>query len=122
VTIASPVTDRAPVQIVRSYLVAFVQEDLARCVSFYADDGWIQFPSGKFVGPIDVEHWHRQRFAARMRLLKVRSIDAQGELVTVKADVTSQVLLGMKIQRLPIRVTLRLENGLIKEVRFSLAP
>jgi ketosteroid isomerase-like protein len=103
----------------RAYLDAFAARDLERCLGFYAEDASIDFQLGSFQGRKGIEQWHRDRFAANLRLLELESITVRDDTVVVDAIAASDRLAAWKIKRLSGRVTLRFEDLRIVEARFA---
>jgi limonene-1,2-epoxide hydrolase len=105
--------------LVRAYLKAFEERDLDRCVDFYADDATIDFQIGVFQGEQAIEKWHRDRFAADFKIVRVDGIAVQGSSVVLEAFASSKRLRTWKLSRLGGKATFRFEGGKIKEARFS---
>jgi hypothetical protein len=106
--------------VVRAYLAAFEARDLAACVSFYADDATIGFQLSTFRGRGDVEEWHRRRFAAEARVLRVERVACEEGRAVVDAVATSRKLRAWKIADLRGRVELEFADGKIARAQFGL--
>ena len=109
-----------PKGIVGAYLDAVAKYDLTQSVSFFADDSTLSFMNGVFRGQKAIEDWHRDRFAAELEFVKLDSIKAKGDTVTVDGSVTSKKLKAWKIGKLAGRATFKVQDGKIKETKFSL--
>jgi hypothetical protein len=120
VTVGQPLNDTAPRAVVTAYLEALTQGDVARCVDMYAADGCIHWPAGRVFGRANLEHWHQQRFAARLRVTEVRSMRVDESRVTVAITVTSGLLASARIPHLALRAILLVEGGRINDLSFGL--
>ena len=106
--------------LVRAYLAAFEARDVATCVAFYADDATIGFHLSPVRGRGDVEEWHRRRFAAEARVLRVERIACHDDRALVDAVATSRTLRAWKIPDLRGRVELLFAGGKIARAQFGL--
>ncbi len=104
---------------VESYLQAFDARDLPRCIEFYNDDAILTFGPGLFRGRQAIEQWHKDRFAADMRILKLEDIEVHGSTVTIRGVVTSKKLKLFKVGSLGGTGTFVVQQGKIKELRFE---
>jgi len=109
-----------PRAIIQAYLQAARDRDLGGCVGFYAPDAKLTFMSGVFLGTKAIEEWHQERFAADLQFVRIDSVRAKGDVVTVDAVVTSKRLQAWKIGSLGGRATFHLQDGKIKETSFGL--
>jgi len=109
-----------PKALVQSYLDAAQTRDVAACVRHYATDATLTFMSGVFEGAAAIEEWHKERFAANMRFVRIDSIKVKGEVVTVDAVITSDRLKAWKLGSLGGRATFRVRDGQIKETSFGM--
>jgi len=106
--------------LVLDYLKAFDSRDLGRCLSFCNDDATFHFLWRSFRGLKGIEKWHRERFAADLRVTRVVDISEEGNTVNVDVIVTSNKLKARKVNQVAGRIALRLERGALKDVKFSL--
>jgi SAM-dependent methyltransferase len=106
--------------LVLDYLKAFASRDMARCLSFCNEDATFHFMWRSFRGLKGIEKWHRDRFAADLRVARVADISVEGNTVTVDVIVTSNRLKARKVNQVGGRITLRLERGALKDVKFGL--
>ena len=111
---------RNPRAVAASYLAAAESRDVAACVLHYAPDATLTFMSGVFEGRAAIEDWHKERFAANMRFVRVDAIKVKADVVTVDAVITSDRLKAWKLSSLGGRATFRVRDGLIKETTFGL--
>ena len=102
-----------------AYLDAFEARDLARCLDFYADDATLIFQTGHYEGKEAIERWHRDRFAADLRLVHLDGISVRGDSVKIDATATSNRLRAWKVPSIHGTVTLTFDNGKIKEAMFG---
>src|SRR5438105_2435465 len=100
----------------RDYLSAFADRNLDNCLTFFGDDAVIVLVK-RFVGRQAIADWHRQRFSAEVRILNVNGINANGDVVTVDAVITSKRVRGMKIRG---QAVLRFADGKIHEMGFRM--
>lgn len=111
-------TDVKP--LVLDYLKAFDERDLERCLSFCNEDTTFHFLWRTFRGRKGIEKWHRDRFDADLRVLRVDSVSAERNTVTVDVIITSNKLKPHKVNSLGGRITVRLEHGALQDVKFGL--
>jgi ketosteroid isomerase-like protein len=109
-----------PKAVAKSYLDAAEARDVAACVGHYAPDATLTFMSGVFEGHAAIEDWHKERFAANMRFVRIDAIKVKGDAVTVDAVITSDRLKAWKLTSLGGRATFRVRDGKIKETTFGL--
>jgi ketosteroid isomerase-like protein len=106
---------------VREYLSALGERNLERCLQCFADDATLTFFTA-FKGPKAIEKFHRDRFAADLRIVSVDAVEAVGDTVTVDLAVATTKLAAARIPALPGRATIRLEDGKIKTVKLGISP
>jgi hypothetical protein len=106
-------------QLVDSYLEAFAARDLARCMSFFADDAVIRFISGVYNTRAAIEEWHKERFAADLKILRIDSVAAEGDTVKIDLMLASKRLEFFRIKNLAARATIRLKDGRIADAHFG---
>ena len=109
-----------PQTLIRAYLEAAQERDLEGCMRFYADDSRLTFMSGVFEGRQAIEEWHKERFDADLKFVKIEAVKTKGHTVTVDAVVTSKRIKAWKIGSLGGRATFRVEDGVIKETSFGM--
>lgn len=105
---------------VHAYLRAFDQRDLPQCMDFFAEDATIDFASGIYQGKQAIEKWHKERFAADLRVVRVDGIRVQGDTVIVEAVATSNRLKAWRIGRLTGTATFVFQQSRIKKAKFGL--
>jgi len=105
---------------VLDYLKAFDSRDVERCLSFCNEDTTFHFLWRSFRGLKGIENWHRDFFAADLRVTRVDEISVEGNTVDVDVVVTSNKLKARKVNQVGARITLRLERGALKDVKFAL--
>jgi uncharacterized protein (TIGR02246 family) len=114
-----------PRQVVESYLQAFDERDLSRCLDLFDEDGLLVFGPkafglGRFQGKKELEEWHKERFERGMVVKEVEEIEVDGDKVTVKAVATSPVLKTIHLDDFRGMVTFVVQKGKIKEARLGL--
>jgi len=105
--------------IVEAYLQAFDARDMPRCMTFYDEDATLTFGPGSFQGKKAIERWHKDRFAADMRLVKLEEIEVQSNTVIVQGVATSRLLKRLKVGTLSGTATFQLQGDKIKELAFD---
>ena len=105
--------------VTNSYLEAFDARDLERCLSFFLDAASIDFQLGVFKGREAIENWHRDRFAANLRLTKIEAITVRGATVIIDGVATSDRLAAWKLSSIKGRVTLKFTGDKIAEAKFA---
>lgn len=105
---------------VEAYLQAFEERDLSRCMGFFAEDANLVFHTGMYRGKAAIEQWHKDRFAADMRVTRIDKIRVQGNTVIVDAFATSNRLRAWRFGLLGGTATFRFEEGKITDVKFAL--
>jgi hypothetical protein len=103
----------------RAYLDAFAARDLGRCLAFYAENASIDFQVASVRGRPGVEQWHRDRFAANLRLVRLESLEVRGDSVVVDGVVASDRLAAWGLDELGGRLTLSIELGKVTRARFT---
>lgn len=106
--------------LIYQYMEAFEEQNLDRCLDFFADDAVLDFQGGVYRGQLAIKDWHKDRFAARLQIVRVDGIAVNGDTVTVDLVVTSDRLKAWRITRLPGTATYVFEQGRIKDARFGL--
>lgn len=102
-----------------AYLDAFHKRDLERCVDFFTDDATIDFNMTAYNGRQAVIDWHKERFEADLKMLRLNSISVKGDTVTVDGVATSKRLVAWKAKSIAGRVTLRFADGKIKSGKLA---
>jgi ketosteroid isomerase-like protein len=107
--------------VIRDYLEAFDRRDLDRCMRFFAEDCRIDFAFGIYRGTEAIVGWHKDRFKAEMRVLRVEQIKVDGQTVVVDLVVTSEVATRWRLPTVAGRVNLVFGPGnLIRDASFGL--
>ena len=104
---------------VDAYLAAFADHDVERCLAFFAEDASLDFQITTFTGKSQIAEWHRDRFAANLRLVRLERITVRRNIVTVDAVGSSDRLAAWNVQALPGRITMRFADGRIVSCRFA---
>ena len=106
-------------QAVDSYLAAFEARDVDACLAFFDAEAKLDFQLSMFEGKEAIEAWHRDRFAANLRLVKLERITVRRDTVTIDAVAASDRLSAWNVPALPGRVTLQFADGKIVKCRFA---
>lgn len=107
-------TDTDLKSLAQAYLDAFHARDMERCLSFFSDDASIDFNKTMYTGKQGLIDWHKDRFEADLKMVKMNSITVNGDTVVVDGAVTSKRLAAWRLKSLSGRVTMKFENGKIK--------
>jgi ketosteroid isomerase-like protein len=102
-----------------SYLEAFHARDLDRCMEFFTDDSNVDFNMTMYTGRQAITDWHKDRFAADLKMVKKNSISVDGDTVTIDGAITSKRLSAWRVKALSGRVTILFANGKIKNGKLS---
>ena len=102
-----------------AYLDAFHKRDLERCVDFFTDDATIDFNMTAYKGRQAIVEWHKDRFEADLKMLRLNNITVKGDTVTVDGVATSKRLVAWKAKSIAGRVTMRFADGKIKSGKLS---
>jgi ketosteroid isomerase-like protein len=102
-----------------AYLDAFHKRDLDRCVDFFTDDATIDFNMTAYKGRQAIVDWHKDRFEADLKMLRLNNISVKGDTVTVDGVATSKRLVAWKAKSIAGRVTMRFVDGKIKSGKLS---
>jgi SnoaL-like protein len=105
---------------IKDYLRAFVARDLAGCTSCYGDDAVIQFQFSRYRGRDSIGAWHRERFDANLRLLRLEDVVAEQDEVTVDAVVASDRLAQWRFDAMSVRLVFHLDAGRIHELKCEM--
>ena len=103
----------------QAYLDAFHARDMDRCLDFFADDATVDFNKTLYTGRQGITDWHKDRFEADLKMIKMNSITANGDTVVVDGAVTSKRLAAWRLKALSGRVTMKFENGKIKHGKLA---
>ena len=105
--------------IVRSYLAAWRDHDIPRCVDFFAPDASVFFVAGTYQGREAIEQWHRDRFAAGLEIIRIDELSVDGDTVSVDGVVSSNRLKAWGIDSLSGTMTTVFEGERFKHVKFG---
>jgi|SRR5579862_1568755 hypothetical protein len=97
----------------QAYLDAFDAQDLERCLGFFNDNATIDFNMTNYSGRQAITDWHKDRFAANLKLVRLNKISVNGDTVVVDAVATSKRLAAWKVKAISGRVTIRFADGKI---------
>lgn len=103
----------------QAYLDAFHARDLERCVEFFADEATIDFNRTMYTGRKPITEWHQDRFAVDFKIIKVDSMTADGDTVTVEGAVTSKKLASWRVKALNGKVAITFAGGKITNGKLS---
>lgn len=106
-------------ELIDSYLKAFESQDVESCLAFFDSDAKVEWMMGTYAGKASIEEWHKDRFAAGLKILRVNGVKIQDSLVTIDVTVTSKRLSAWRMPSLGGRVTVELANGKIQRTKFA---
>jgi len=104
----------------RDYLKAFEARDIEQCMAFYDDDASLSFVQSDFKGKEQIEEWHKARFAADLRVVRLEKVTVEGNTVVVAAVVTSKRLKAWKLKTVRGTLTTLFEGSKIKDLKFGM--
>ncbi len=102
-----------------SYLQAFSERDLAACVDAFAPDASLEWLMGVYRGRDSIEEWHKDRFGADLKILRVESVSIEGSGATIEVVVSSKRLAAWRLPSLSGKVTVELKDGKIQHSKFA---
>ena len=102
-----------------AYLEAFHARDMDRCLGFFTDASTIDFNMTAYTGLKAITEWHKDRFAADLKMIKKNSITADGDTVTIDGAIASKRLAAWRVKALSGRVVMVFENGKIKSGKLT---
>jgi len=105
--------------LIESYLDAFAVRDLDRCVDSFRSDASLEWMMGVYGDRNSIEEWHKDRFEADLKILKVESIEVEDSTVTVDVVVNSKRLAAWRLPSLSGRVTVEFLDGKIHRLKFA---
>jgi ketosteroid isomerase-like protein len=104
----------------RAYLKAFESRDIDQCMAFYDDNASLSFVQSDYKGKDQIQEWHKARFAADLRVLRVEKLTVEGNTVVLAAVVTSKRLKAWKLNTVRGTVTTLFEGSKIKDLKFGM--
>ena len=105
--------------ITREYLAAFEARNLEQCMGYYTDESTLEFVT-LFQGRAQIEEWHKARFAAGLRLVRLDRISVDGNKVALDAVATSKRLRAWRVNSISGTITAVFEGTKIKEMKFGI--
>ena len=104
----------------REYVAAFGARELSRCLEFFADDARLAWQGGIYQGKSQIEEWHKDRFAADLRVIQLEDVRVEGNTVTIDGVVTSNRLKAWRLGSLGGRITVVFHPvGSIQGISFT---
>jgi len=103
----------------QAYLDAFHARDLERCLEFFTDDAVIDFNKTLYSGRQAITEWHKDRFDADLKLVKLNSITADGNTVVVEGAIASKRLAAWRVKAVSGKVTMRFLDGKIQSGKLA---
>ena len=82
----APETDLKAIS--QAYLDAFHAHDMERCLDFFADDAAVDFNKTMYTGRQGIIDWHKDRFEADLKLIKMNSMTVNGDTVVIDGAVS----------------------------------
>ncbi|HTB19324.1 MAG TPA: nuclear transport factor 2 family protein [Bryobacteraceae bacterium] len=104
----------------RAYLKAFEARDIDQCMTFYDDDASVSFVQSDYKGKEQIEQWHKARFAADLRIVRLEKLTVEGNTVILAAVVTSKRIKAWKLNTIRGTVTTLFEGSKIKDLKFGM--
>jgi uncharacterized protein (TIGR02246 family) len=111
--------DEALRALVEGYRQAFEKRDVEACAGFFAEDATLKFLFGTYDGRPAIADWHKDRFAADVKILRLDGVAVNGDTVIAQLVVTSRRLRQVRMDQVKGTVTFRVEQGRFKETILS---
>jgi hypothetical protein len=108
-----------PQQLMEQYLEAFKARNLEQCMDYFSADSTLEWMMGEYTGKDAIEEWHRDRFAADLKILRVEGFEVNGSSVALDVVVQSKRLAAWRIPTIGGHVTAELQDGKIQHTKFS---
>jgi len=102
----------------RRYLAHFEAHELQPCMEFFTEDSTVEF-MGHFRGLKDIEEWHKARFAADLKMIRLDRVTASGNEVVLEGAATSARLRAWRIKSINGKVTAQFDGSKIKTLIFA---
>ena len=106
-------------ELIENYLKAFERGELEQCLDYFDPKATLEWMMGEYSGKESIEEWHKDRFAAGLKILRVDGIGVNGDVVTVRLTVTSKRLAAWRMPSLGGIVTATVQNGKILHTKFA---
>jgi SnoaL-like domain len=106
-------------QLIETYLRAFGREELEQCMECFDSDATLEWMMGEYTGKPSIEEWHRDRFAAGLKIIRIDGININGDVATVRVTVTSKRLAAWRMPSLGGVVTVKFQDGKIHGTKFA---
>jgi hypothetical protein len=106
-------------ELIENYLKAFERQELERCMDCFDSDATLEWLMGEYRGKPSIEEWHKDRFAAGLKIVRVDGISVDGDAATVRVTVTSKRLAAWRLPSLGGIVTVQFQGGKIIDTRFA---
>ena len=104
---------------VKAYMEAFEERRLSDCLAFFDENATLSFHTSYFKGLSEIEGWHKDRFAADLRLIRVDNNTTDGDSVTIDAVGTSKRLQAWRINNINGVISIQFEGDKIRDLKFS---
>jgi SnoaL-like protein len=106
-------------ELIETYLKAFERGELEQCMECFDSDATVEWLMGEYRGKSSIEEWHKDRFAAGLKILHVDGVSIQGDVATVRVTVTSKRLAAWRMPSLGGVVTVKFQDGKIHGTKFA---
>jgi hypothetical protein len=106
-------------ELINTYLGAFERGSLEECMECFDPDATVEWLMGQYRGKDSIEEWHKDRFAAGLRILRVDGMTINGDTATVRITVTSKRLAAWRMPSLGGVVTVIFHDGKIQGTKFA---
>jgi ketosteroid isomerase-like protein len=106
-------------ELIENYLKAFERGELERCMECFAADATLEWLMGEYRGKQSIEEWHKDRFDAGLKILRVDGMSIAGDVATVRLTVTSKRLAAWRMPSLGGIVTVQFKEGKIRGTQFA---
>ena len=106
-------------QLIETYVKAFELGELEQCMACFDEDATLEWLMGEYRGKASISEWHRDRFDAGLKILRVDGMSIDGDMATVRVTVTSKRLAAWRMPSIGGIVTVHFRDGKICAAQFA---
>jgi len=106
-------------ELIEAYLRAFERREMEQCMDCFNSDATLEWLTDEYRGKFSIEEWHKDRFAAGLKILRVDEMNIYGDVATVRLTVTSKPLVALQRPSLGGVVSVKFQNGKIHGVKVA---
>jgi len=106
-------------ELIDAYLKAFEQGQLEQCMDCFDPNATVEWLMGEYKGKESIEEWHKDRFAAGLKILRIDGMTINNDVATIRITVTSKRLSAWRLPSMGGVVTVKFQNGKIQGTKFA---